>query len=111
MKVRLSLLLTMAAAPAFAQPAKPAPVDDMAAFEKDLDALFVAGGLTAEQAAARAGSVSPTVQRRVAEVEVSIAEAEATELARVPQVGGKASYTRNSYLTPLSFGALQIPFP
>src|SRR5258706_9985229 len=118
MNARLSLLLiAAAAAPALAQPAKQAPaktaqpVDDMAAFEKDLDALFVTGGLTAEQAASRAGAVSPSVRRRVAEVEASIAQAEVVELARVPQIGGKASYTRNSYLRPISFGAgVSIPF-
>ena len=118
MTVRLSLVLTLVAvAPAFAQPAKqPAPVakpvavDDMVAFEKDLDALFVSGGLTADDAAARAGKASPTVQRKVAEVEATIAQAEQVELARVPQVGGKASYTRNSYLAPIVFGPTSIPF-
>ena len=118
MTVRLSLFLTLVAvAPAFAQPAKQpapvakqAPVDDMVAFEKDLDALFVSGGLTADEAAARAGKVSPTVQRKVAEVEATIAQAEQIELARVPQIGGKASYTRNSYLAPIVFGPTSIPF-
>src|SRR5439155_26508407 len=35
----------------------------------------------------------------------SIAQAEATELQRVPQVGGKLSYTRNSFIAPV-----MIPF-
>jgi len=111
MKARFSfVLLAVAAAPAFAQPKpapKPAPTpalgpkaaeaaDDPNAFERDLDALFVANGLTADQAASRAAAVSPTVQRRVAEVEAQIAGAEATELQQVPQVGGKLQYTRNS---------------
>src|SRR5260221_10349089 len=105
MRARLSLLLTLAAAaPAIAQPAKPAPakpaqpVDDMVAFEKDLDALFVTGGLTAEQAAARAGAVSPSVRRRVAEVEAAIAQAETAEPARGPQGGGNGTDTPNNLL-------------
>jgi outer membrane protein TolC len=76
----------------------------MAAFEKELNALFVPGGLTAEQAAARAGKVSPTVQRRAAEVEAAIAQAETASLSRVPQIGGKASYTKLSSLPSISFG-------
>jgi outer membrane protein TolC len=70
----------------------------MAAFEKDLDALFARGGLTADQAAQRAAGASPTVRRRVAELEAAIAQAEAAGLARVPQVSGKLSYTRLSHL-------------
>ena len=83
----------------------------MAAFEKDLDALFTAnGGLTADQAASRAGKASPTVRRRVAEVEDSIAEAEATELQLVPQIGAKASYTRNSFIAPVNINFGGMPF-
>ena len=44
----------------------------------------------------------------------AIATAEATELQQVPQIGGKATYTRNSYIAPvnLGFGGMnfQIPF-
>ena len=121
MKARLSLVLLLAAVPfglrpAFAQPApKQAPItpatatDDPNAFEKDLDALFTANGLTADQAASRAAAVSPTVQRKVAEVEAQIASAEATELLQVPQIGGKLAYTRNSFVAPISFGAVSIP--
>ena len=47
----------------------------MAAFEKEVDALFVQGGLTADQAAARAAKVSPAVKRNAAEVEAAIAQA------------------------------------
>ncbi|HET9993593.1 MAG TPA: TolC family protein [Kofleriaceae bacterium] len=115
MKARFSfVLLAAAAAPAFAQPApKPAPspalgpkaaeaADDPNAFERDLDALFVANGLTADQAASRSAAVSPTVKRRVAEVEAQIAGAEATELQQVPQIGGKLQYTRNSVVPPFT---------
>lgn len=89
----------LAAAPAFAD----APPDELAAFDKDLDALFAQGGLTSEQAAGRAGATSPTVRRKIAEVDAAIASAEATELQQVPQVGIKASYTRLSYIAPISF--------
>ena len=84
----------------------------MAAFEKDVNALFVQGGLTAEQAAARAGKVSPTVQRRVAEIEAALANAESASLARVPRVSASASYTRLSPIDPLMFpGFPPIEFP
>lgn len=114
------MLLMAAAGPTFAQPApKQAPVtpatatDDPNAFEKDLDALFATNGLTADQAASRAAAVSPTVQRKVAEVEAQIASAEATELLQVPQIGGKLQYTRNSAVPPftLNFGGMDIAIP
>lgn len=112
--VRLSIALCLfAVAPALAQPARPGPVpesEDMKAFEKELDALFVPGGLTADQAASRAGKVSPTVQRRLAEVEAAIASAEAAELARVPRIGLSASYTRLSPLDPIVFLPSAPPF-
>ena len=88
------------AQPAPARPAAPATADDMEAFQKDLDAMFVKGGLTADQAAARAGSVSPAVQRRVAELDASIASVQATELLQVPEISAKASYTRLSFIPP-----------
>lgn len=117
MTLRTSLaILLFASAPALAQPAKapaaPAPApsattpDDMASFDKELDALFTAGGLTSDQAAAAAVKVSPTVQRSVAEIEVAIAQAEAAELVRVPQVSAKAAYTR---LSPVDPFALTLP--
>jgi outer membrane protein TolC len=111
MTVRLALVLTLFAAPAFAQPA-PAS-DDMAAFEKDLDALFVHGGLTADAAAARAGAASPAVRRRNAEVDAAMATAKTAELARVPQIGAKASYTRLSYIAPVifPFGGMNFVIP
>jgi outer membrane protein TolC len=121
MTLRTSLaLLLLAAAPVAAQPAKqpaarqpaakpPAPrpaapaADDMAAFEKDLDALFAQGGLTADQAASRAAAASPTVRRRAAELEAAIAQAETAGLARVPQLSGTLSYTRLSPVDPITF--------
>jgi outer membrane protein TolC len=118
MTVRLVIALTfLAAAPALAQPAPKAPprpaapvVDDMAAFEKDLDALFVHGGLTADTAASRAGGVSPAVHRKLAELEAAAASTHSVELTRLPIVGGKASYTRLSYIAPVSLPLGPVTF-
>src|SRR5262249_39996327 len=97
MTLRTLLALSLlASSSALAQPApkqppsrpapRPAPpprtsaaADDMAAFEHDLDTLFAPGGLTSDQAAARAGGASPTVRRRAAEIEAAIAQQEAAE--------------------------------
>jgi outer membrane protein len=84
-----------APAPAQTKPAAPAAAAEDT-FEKDLDALFSSGGLTAEQAAARAVKSSPTVRRSVADIEVAIAQAESAELSRVPRIGGQFTYTRLS---------------
>jgi outer membrane protein len=133
MKSRLALVLfVLATSPALAQPRTPpaktppakapaAPpaktpaqegLQETSAFEKELNALFVAGGMTADQAASRAARVSPEVARRVAELQASIAQQEAAELARVPQLSAKATYTRLSPIDPISFGggfALEFP--
>jgi outer membrane protein TolC len=84
--------------------AQPKPEGDMATFEKDLDALFVKGGLTADEAAARAVKVSPTVRKSAASIDVSVATALTAELARVPRVALTATYTRLSPIDPVSFG-------
>ena len=130
MTSRISLVLALcAAAPALAQPAPrppaprpPAPrpaapatvPDDLAAFDRDLDTLFAAGGLTADQAAARAATASPTVRRRAAELDAAIAQRQAAELSLVPQVRGTASYTRLSAIqvAPISFmiGGMPVNF-
>src|SRR5262245_3495810 len=110
MNLRIALVLVFATSTAYAQPKQapkqpvplPQATDDMAAFDRELDALFVKGGLTADQAAARAPRVSPTVQRRIAELHATIAQAEAAELSRVPQVTGNLVYTRLSPLDPVS---------
>jgi outer membrane protein TolC len=83
--------------------------EDMSAFETEINALFVNGGLTADQAAGRAGKVSPTVARRVAEVQAAIASQESASLARVPLIGGKAAYTKLSPIDPISFGSMFPP--
>jgi outer membrane protein len=126
MTLRITLALSLlAAAPAFAQPAakppaprptpaaKPAPttdatVDELAAFDHELDALFSSGGLTSDQAAGRAAGASPTVRRKVAEIDAAVAQADAAAIARVPQVSLKASYTRLSHIDPFII-PLQLP--
>ena len=103
---RFVLALVLVSGSALAQPAaRPAaaPTDDMAAFDKDLDALFVHGGLTSAAAASRAAGASPTVRRRVAEVQAAIAEGEAAELQRVPQVSAKGTIERLSTIPPFTF--------
>ncbi|HTR52478.1 MAG TPA: TolC family protein [Kofleriaceae bacterium] len=98
-----------AASSARAQPAgKQAPADDMATFEKDLDALFVPGGLTSDGAAARAGNASPSVRRRVAEVQAAIADAEAAELQRVPQISAKLTAERLNSIPPFAISIPQL---
>ena len=131
MKARLSIvglasgavLWMAAAAPALAQPARKQPTelgpktalaeDDPHAFDKALDALFTPKGLTADQASTRAAAASPTVERRVAEVEAQIAQTEAVELLQVPQIGGKLQYTRNSTVPPftINFGGMNVAIP
>ncbi|HSR96046.1 MAG TPA: TolC family protein [Kofleriaceae bacterium] len=128
MTLRILLVLSLSAAPALAQPAarpapkqapKPTPAapaqppapDDMVAFEHDLDALFSTGGLTADQAASRATGASPTVRRRAAEIEAAIAQTESAELARVPVLSGKASYTRLSHVDPPMIPGFDSVFP
>jgi outer membrane protein TolC len=111
MRLALSLaLLVFAVAPAIAQPAKPDAPVDMASFDKALDALFVKGGLTADQAASRAAASSPTVRRAAASIDISVATASAAELTRVPHVGVTATYTRLSPLDPIILGAGAPPF-
>ena len=109
----LAVTLLATASPVLAQPAakRPAPPaatpapataeNDVDTFQKDLDALFgQQGGLTADQAAKRAVAASPTVRRSVADIEVQIAQAEAVELSRVPQIGATVGYTRLSSIDP-----------
>jgi outer membrane protein len=115
MKLRMTLALTLlAVTPALAQPtAATSPAEVESTFEKDLDALFSPGGLTSDQAAARGIRTSPAVQRSVAEIEVAIAQAQAAELARVPQIGANLSYTRLSNIDAavIPFGGMSFSFP
>jgi outer membrane protein TolC len=109
----------LAVSPALAQPAPQpktlAPGNTAATvgddFDKEVDALFVQGGLTADQAAARAAKVSPDVIKSAAEVDAAIAQRQTAQLSLVPQITGNASYTRLSPVDPLSFGGFNIEFP
>lgn len=102
---RLVLALCLVVAtPVLAQPGGQQAATTDVAFEKEIDALFVQGGMTAEDAAHRAARVSPEVMRRVAELDAALAQVQAAELTRVPHVEGTASYTRLSPLDPLVFG-------
>lgn len=110
MTLRAVLALLLLAVPAAAQPDQ--PQDDLAAFERELDALFAQGGLTADQAAARAVKTSPAVRVRAAQIDQTIAQTEQAELARVPYVGLTARYTRLSPIDPIMFAPGQaITFP
>lgn len=94
--------------PAVAQPKE--ENTDMASFEKDIDALFVKGGLTADVAAARSIKASPAVRKSAASIDVSVATALGAELVRVPRVAVSATYTRLSPLDPLVFSPGATPF-
>ncbi len=113
MTLRATLaLILIAVTPALAQPASPTKLQtpaDMASFDTELDALFTPGGLTSDQAAQRAVSSSPSVLRSVAEIDVAIANVQAAELSRIPQVGGKAAYTRLSPIDAVVFGDPSVP--
>jgi outer membrane protein TolC len=88
-----ALALALGAAPAFAQKAA-VPTPD---YEKELGALVgISGGLTADQAAARAAKVSPDVRRKIAELGSARAQVEQAKLARIPRVDGTLRYTRLS---------------
>ena len=84
--------VALAAPAAFAQPVAPEP----AALEAELAALFVPGGLTSDQAATRARSSSPTVERKAAELDAASASVSAAKLGRIPRLTTKLSYTRLS---------------
>jgi len=76
--------------------------------------MFVKGGLTSEEAAARAPKASPTVVRKAQELAAAAAQLESAKLLQVPRVAGNASYTRLSFIAPviIPFGGMsfQIPF-
>src|SRR5262249_38731610 len=87
-RTTLAAVLLLAAGTAAAQPA-PAPApglkagDDEVEYAKEIDSLFVNGGLTSDQAAKRAPGASPAVLRAAAELAASAAQLEAAEYAQV----------------------------
>jgi outer membrane protein TolC len=114
MTFRFVLGLTLlVSAPALAQSAPGAVVDDVAAFDRDLDALFVRGGLTSEQAALRAPPVSPAVRRRIAEYDAAVALAFEAEILTVPTLRASATYERLSFIAPVVFpvGTMSFTIP
>jgi outer membrane protein len=76
--------------------------------------VFSPGGLTADDAARRAGRVAPAIARKAAALAAAAADLGRARLALAPIVGGKATYTRLSPLDtlvlPLGGQTLTIPF-
>lgn len=64
----------------------------------------VPGGLTAEQAAARAGRTAPSIESKRADVDIAQARVDQTTYAAIPSLTASASYTRLSPLT-INFGS------
>jgi outer membrane protein TolC len=108
MRIGISLFILLAAAPAWAQkPASPRPAEELA---RELDAeVGVAGGLTAEQAAARAVSVSPAAAARAEEVALAASELRQTRLEFLPRATLSARYTRLSPTDDTSIEGLPVP--
>ena len=100
----LFALIAAISVPAYAKPIET---------DVELGAMFVPGGLTADQSAARARAASPAVWRKVAEVESAIASVDAAQLVRIPRVTSKLTYTRLSRLDDPDAAALggAIAFP
>ena len=109
-------LLLLAAGTAVAQPAGPPgskAEEDEVAYAKEIDSLFVKGGLTSDQAAQRAPNASPAVVRAAAELAATAAQLESAKYAEVPHIGVNASYTRLSFIAPveLGFGGMSFTIP
>jgi outer membrane protein TolC len=119
----LVLGLLAAAGTAAAQPA-PAPqkaadqavkpADEETAFQREIDSLFVQGGLTSEEAAKRGPGASPTVVKQAQALAAAAAQLESARLLQVPRINGTASYTRLSFIAPVNLGfggmSFKIPF-
>jgi outer membrane protein TolC len=116
----LTSLAVLALAPAaHAQPAPaPAPADAPGLAEGTGDyateiatLLGASGGLTSDQAAARAAKVSPTVRRKLQETLSAETRVRTVKLARVPRVDTTLRYTRLSAVTLPSVLAGFITIP
>lgn len=102
-------MLAALAGAAIAQPAPAAPPDPLAAFDAEMATVLAQpGGLTAAQAAARAGKHSPAAARKRAEVEAARATIGQIKIALIPITKVTASYTRLSDVPALQFGAMPI---
>ena len=73
-----------------------APPEPSARIDARLGELMTPGGLTSDQAAARAIRTDPSVRRKDAVTRERRANLASTELQRIPQLGAAISYTRLS---------------
>ncbi len=107
-RTAVALAILLVAAPAFAQkPEPPRPAEELA---KELDAeVGVAGGLTAQQAAARAVAVSPAAAAGREAVAVSESQLAATRLEFLPRATLSARYTRLSPTDDTAIEGLPVP--
>ena len=99
--VVVALFATALARTAAAQPAARSGEELARAFDREVG---VAGGLTADQAAARAVRVSPAAAARREGVAVAAGELRATRLEFLPRAGLSARYTR---LSPVGDTAIE----
>ena len=102
--IAIAFALVMTVRPALSQPGL---------VEPEVDVPYVAGGLTAAEAAARARASSPAVWRKAAELEAAAANLDAAKNLRVPALTAKLSYTRlspvDSDVSPRGVGTAGIP--
>ena len=108
MRTAVAVAMLLFAAPAWAQkPEPPRPAEELA---RELDAqVGVQGGLTADQAAARAVAVSPAAAARREAVAVSESELRATRLEFLPRATLSARYTRLSPTDDTEIQGLPVP--
>ena len=99
-----ALALAAAVRSAAAQPAAappPPPADD---FVKELATLVgISGGLTSDDAAARAAKISPDVHRKAMELLSAHAQVDVVKAQTLPRVDATIRYTRLSNVTLPSF--------
>lgn len=101
-----SLFLALLLAAPLTHAAPPAPI---AQIDARLGELTIPGGLTSDQAAARAIRTDPSVRRKDAVTRERRANLASTELQRVPQLGASISYTRLSKVDMPSLAGFTIP--
>ncbi len=102
-----ALVIAASAAPAFAQKAPAKPVTPAASaeqnaadYDQQLNALVgIQGGLTADDAAARAAKASPDVWRKREELASAHAQVQLAKLSRLPRIDATLRYTRLSTVT------------
>ncbi|MEZ4363663.1 MAG: TolC family protein [Kofleriaceae bacterium] len=106
----LAVVLTLVSSRPGAAPAR--RPTDLAAFQRELDAVFVKEGLTAEDAAARAAKAAPHAERKQATVEGAEADLTRAKLALLPVLSGRGAYTRLSPLdSVISLGGQTLTIP